>query len=52
MFWSFETGEKFGFDPGNVIITDEEGAEIDCIEVIRDNDKLFIYSWGHSLNVG
>ncbi|KAM5574453.1 potassium channel AKT2/3 [Rosa sericea] len=36
-------GEKFGFDPGNVILTDEEGAEIDCIEVIRDNDKLFMY---------
>ncbi|XP_050375569.1 potassium channel AKT2/3 [Argentina anserina] len=37
-------GDKFGFDPRNVIISDEGGAEIDCIEVIRDNDKLFIYS--------
>lgn len=37
-------GEKFGFEPGNIILTDAEGAEIDSIEVIRDNDKLFIYS--------
>ncbi|KAI3715701.1 hypothetical protein L6452_22687 [Arctium lappa] len=35
-------GEKFGFDATNAIITDEDGAEIDTIEVIRDNDKLFI----------
>lgn len=25
-----------------VMITNDEGAEIDSIEVIRDNDKLFI----------
>ncbi|XP_017971836.1 PREDICTED: potassium channel AKT2/3 [Theobroma cacao] len=35
-------GEKFGIDPRNAIVTDEGGAEIDSIEVIRDNDKLFI----------
>lgn len=36
------TGGKFGLDGREVIITDEQGAEIDSIEVIRDNDKLFI----------
>ncbi|OVA06156.1 Cyclic nucleotide-binding domain [Macleaya cordata] len=35
-------GEKLGFDATNAVITNEEGAEIDCIDVIRDNDKLFI----------
>lgn len=35
-------GEKFGFDAKDVMVTDEEGAEIDSIDVIRDNDKLFI----------
>ncbi|KAK4740980.1 hypothetical protein SAY87_024568 [Trapa incisa] len=35
-------GEKFGFDANDATITDEEGSEIDCIEVIRDSDKLFI----------
>ncbi|CAN1143538.1 Potassium channel AKT2/3 [Linum perenne] len=35
-------GEKFGFDAGNAVVTNEEGSEIDCIEVIRDNDKIFI----------
>ncbi|KAK1417662.1 hypothetical protein QVD17_26794 [Tagetes erecta] len=35
-------GEKFGFDPTNAVVTNEDGAEIDDIEVIRDNDKLFI----------
>lgn len=35
-------GEKFGLDARNARVTDEEGAEIDSIEVIRDNDKLFI----------
>ncbi|KAF5733502.1 potassium channel AKT2/3 [Tripterygium wilfordii] len=35
-------GEKFGFDASNAMVTNEEGAEIDSIEVIRDNDKLFI----------
>ncbi|XP_024980236.1 potassium channel AKT2/3 [Cynara cardunculus var. scolymus] len=35
-------GEKFGFDATNSVVTDEDGAEIDTIEVIRDNDKLFI----------
>ncbi|PON86646.1 Voltage dependent potassium channel [Trema orientale] len=35
-------GEKFGLDARKMMITNEEGAEIDSIEVIRDNDKLFI----------
>ncbi|XP_042507547.1 potassium channel AKT2/3 [Macadamia integrifolia] len=35
-------GEKLGFDARNAIIMNEEGAGIDSIEVIRDNDKLFI----------
>ncbi|XP_031285395.1 potassium channel AKT2/3 [Pistacia vera] len=35
-------GEKFGFDASNAMVTNEEGSEIDSIEVIRDNDKLFI----------
>lgn len=35
-------GKKFGIDASNKIVTNEEGAEIDCIEVIRDNDRLFI----------
>ncbi|KAH6810144.1 potassium transport 2/3 [Perilla frutescens var. frutescens] len=35
-------GQKFGFDATNALVTNEEGAEIDSIEVIRDNDKLFI----------
>jgi len=34
-------GEKFGFDAKDTMVTNEEGAEIDCIDVIRDNDKLF-----------
>ncbi|XP_057977463.1 potassium channel AKT2/3 isoform X2 [Malania oleifera] len=35
-------GERFGFDARRAMVTNEEGAEIDTIEVIRDNDKLFI----------
>ncbi|OAY67963.1 Potassium channel AKT2 [Ananas comosus] len=35
-------GEKFRIDTNCTIITNEEAAEIDSIEVIRDNDKLFI----------
>ncbi|KAI8030074.1 Potassium channel AKT2/3, partial [Camellia lanceoleosa] len=35
-------GEKFGFDARNALVLDEQGAEIDSIEVIRDNDKLYI----------
>ncbi|KAI5593417.1 hypothetical protein BDE02_03G014000 [Populus trichocarpa] len=35
-------GEKFGFDARNAMVTDEEGSEVDSIEVIRDKDKLFI----------
>lgn len=35
-------GEKFGFDAMNAMVTDEAGAEIDSIEVIRDNEKIFI----------
>ncbi|XP_026455197.1 potassium channel AKT2/3-like [Papaver somniferum] len=42
----FIAGEKLGFDASNAAITNEEGAEIDSIEVIRDNDKLFIVETG------
>lgn len=35
-------GEKFGIGTENAVVTNEEGAEIDSIEVIRDNDKLFV----------
>ncbi|XP_028757457.1 potassium channel AKT2/3-like [Neltuma alba] len=35
-------GEKFGFEAKDAMVTNEEGAEIDSVEVIRDNDKLFI----------
>ncbi|KAI3445629.1 hypothetical protein Pfo_002294 [Paulownia fortunei] len=35
-------GQKLGFDATNALLTNDEGAEIDSIEVIRDNDKLFI----------
>ncbi|KAF9685017.1 hypothetical protein SADUNF_Sadunf03G0010500 [Salix dunnii] len=35
-------GEKFGLDARNAMVTDEEGSEVDSIEVIRDKDKLFI----------
>ncbi|XP_076887686.1 potassium channel AKT2/3-like [Bidens hawaiensis] len=35
-------GEKFGIDVTNAVVTNEDGSEIDSIEVIRDNDKLFI----------
>lgn len=42
-------GEKFGFDATNAIVTDEEGSEIDSIEVIRDGDKLFVVEDPNSL---
>ncbi|XP_020261938.1 potassium channel AKT2 isoform X2 [Asparagus officinalis] len=35
-------GDKFRVDGKNTVITNEDGAEIDSIEVIRDNDRLFI----------
>ncbi|XP_059653505.1 potassium channel AKT2/3-like [Cornus florida] len=35
-------GEKLGFDARTTLVLDEGGAEIDSIEMIRDNDKLFI----------
>ncbi|GMY05161.1 potassium channel AKT2/3 isoform X1 [Fagus crenata] len=35
-------GQKFGFDARNALVMNEVGAEIDSIELIRDNDKLFI----------
>ncbi|CAH9058596.1 unnamed protein product [Cuscuta europaea] len=40
-------GEKFGFDATNAFLTDEEGIIIDSIEVIRDNEKLFIVLDSH-----
>jgi len=41
VFVSSSTGEKFGIDAKYATVTNEEGAEIDSIDVIRDNDKLF-----------
>ncbi|XP_054779281.1 potassium channel AKT2/3-like isoform X2 [Prosopis cineraria] len=35
-------GERFAFDAKDAIVIDEGGAEIDSIDLIRDNDKLFI----------
>ncbi|XP_058771830.1 potassium channel AKT2/3-like isoform X1 [Vicia villosa] len=35
-------GEKFEFDARDAKVTNEEGVEINSIDVIRDNDKLFI----------
>ncbi|PHT44965.1 hypothetical protein CQW23_14123 [Capsicum baccatum] len=35
-------GKKFKIDVTNASVTDQEGSEIDSIEEIRDNDKLFI----------
>lgn len=35
------TGEKFGFDGKDAMVTNEEGSEIESFDVIRDNDKLF-----------
>lgn len=35
-------GQKFGFDATNAVVLNEGGAEIDSIEVIRDNDKIFL----------
>ncbi|KAF8114960.1 hypothetical protein N665_0030s0009 [Sinapis alba] len=34
-------GEKFGFDGSKTMVTNEDGDEIDSIEVIRDSDKLY-----------
>ncbi|CBI23771.3 unnamed protein product, partial [Vitis vinifera] len=42
-------GEKLGFDARNAMVTNEEGAEIDSIEVIRDNDTLFLVEDPNSL---
>lgn len=39
---SSSIGEKFGFDAKDAMVTDEGGAEIDSIDVIRDNDRLYI----------
>ncbi|KAL3515636.1 hypothetical protein ACH5RR_022538 [Cinchona calisaya] len=39
-------GEKFGFDATNAVVINEDGAEIDSIELIRDNDKIFILDQG------
>ncbi|XP_073000464.1 potassium channel AKT2 [Typha latifolia] len=44
-------GEKFRVDTNYTIITNEEGAEIDSIEVIRDNDKLFVVTEDELLKV-
>ncbi|XP_048503364.1 potassium channel AKT2 isoform X2 [Beta vulgaris subsp. vulgaris] len=35
-------GEKFKVNATNLTIVNEEGAEVDSIQVIRDNDKLYV----------
>jgi hypothetical protein len=40
--FSFSSGEKLKVDAEKVLIVNDEGAEIDSIDVIRDNDKLFV----------
>ncbi|GJN14480.1 hypothetical protein PR202_gb01315 [Eleusine coracana subsp. coracana] len=40
-------GEKLKVDAGNAMIVNDEGAEIDSIDVIRDNDKLFVVTEEH-----
>jgi potassium channel len=39
---SFPSGEKLKVDAEKALIVSDEGAEIDSIDVIRDNDKLFM----------
>ncbi|KAL5203513.1 hypothetical protein ABZP36_014465 [Zizania latifolia] len=40
-------GEKLKVDANNAVIMSDEGAEIDSIDVIRDNDKLFVVAEEH-----
>lgn len=42
-------GQKFGFDTKDALVTNEQGAEIDSVEVIRDNDKLYIFEYTNSI---
>ncbi|WOL11938.1 potassium channel AKT2 [Canna indica] len=35
-------GKKFHMDARSKILTNEDGAEVESIDVLRDNDKLFI----------
>lgn len=37
----YEIEEKFGFDGSEMMVMNEDGVEIDSIEVIRDNDKFY-----------
>jgi len=39
---SFSSGEKLKVDAEKALIVNDEGAAIDSIDVIRDNDKLFV----------
>lgn len=41
-FLFFSSGEKLKVDSEKAMIVNDEGAEIDSIDVIRDNDKLFV----------
>jgi potassium channel len=39
----FSSGEKLKVvDAEKALIVNDEGAEVDSIDVIRDNDKLFV----------
>lgn len=43
----FFSEEKLKVDARKTLIMNDEGAEIDSIDVIRDNDKLFIVTEEH-----
>ncbi|KAK4737082.1 hypothetical protein R3W88_000779 [Solanum pinnatisectum] len=34
--------QRFGFDAKDALVTNEKGVEIDYVEVIRDNNNLYI----------
>lgn len=38
----FLTGNKFGIDARNKILITVDGAEVETIDVLRDDDKLFV----------
>jgi potassium channel len=42
MLSRFFSGEKLKVDTEKALIVNDEGAEVDSIDVIRDNDKLFV----------
>jgi hypothetical protein len=43
----FLPGEKLKVDGEKALVLNHEGSEIDSVDVIRDNDKLFIVTEEH-----